>query len=58
MSRDVDGKKSLKFRVRKYEIDNEEHDTEIPKFMEEMEHVLNVDIVLLRAHVRPEVTHL
>ena len=69
MSRDVDkGKKllllaeknlsNLESFLEKYEIDSEEQDTETPKFMEAIKHLLNVDIALLRAHVRPEVTSL
>ena len=68
MSRDVYGKKllflaeknlsNLESFLEKYEIDNEEEDTETPKFMEAIKHLLNVDIALLRAHVRPEVTSL
>ena len=72
MSRDVDKGKKLLFGyeknlsnlesfLEKYEIDSDEQDTvQTPKFMEAtIKHLLNVDIALvLRAHVRPEVTSL
>ena len=55
MSRDVDKGKKLLFLaeknlsnlesfLEKYEIDNEEEDTETPKFMEAIKHLLNVDL--------------